>query len=76
MFGKQKHLEGEQSKSGFTGLILGIPAMVAELTTDLVGQALESTPVKTVIDWQKKHIGETVQSKRKKFFSACNAEQK
>ena len=76
VFGKQKRLEGEQSKSGFTGLLLGIPAMVSELSTDLVRQALESTPVKAVIEWKAKYLGETVQGKRRQAFSACHGEQK
>jgi predicted RNA-binding protein with EMAP domain len=76
VFGKQKRLEGEQSKSGFTGLLLGIPAMVAELSTNLVKQALECTPVKAVLDWKAKHLEETVQAKRRQAFSACHAEQK
>ena len=74
VFGKQKRLEGEQSKSGFTGLLLGIPAMVAELTTDLVKQALESTPVKAVIEWKAKYLGDTVQAKRRQAFSSCSTE--
>ncbi|WP_177428607.1 hypothetical protein, partial [Candidatus Venteria ishoeyi] len=69
VFGKQKYLEGEQSKSGFTGLLLALPAMVAELNADIVKQALESTPVKTVLEWKKKYLGDTVQARRRHAFS-------
>ncbi len=53
-----------------------IPAMVAELSTNVVRQALESTPVKAVIEWKTKHLGETLQAKRRQAFSACCREQK
>jgi len=70
VFGKQKYLEGEQSKSGFTGLLLALPAMVAELNAGIVKQALESTPVKVVREWTRKYLGDTVQAKRRQIFSA------
>lgn len=67
VFGKQKYLEGEQSKSGFTGLILAIPAMVAKLDVDIVRQALTSTPVKLVHEWTRKQLGDSVQAKRRQL---------
>ena len=70
VFGKQKYLEGEQSKSGFTGLILAIPAMVAKLDVDIVRQALTSTPVKLVHEWIRKQIGNSVQAKRRQLSAA------
>lgn len=69
VFGKQKRLEGEQAKSGFTGLLLALPAIVAELNTHLVRQALESTPVKAVLEWKARWLGDTLQARRKQAFS-------
>ncbi|MCP4669964.1 MAG: hypothetical protein GY857_01545, partial [Desulfobacula sp.] len=68
LFGKFKEVEKEQSNSGFTGLVLILAAMVSTTSQDVLTKALESVPVKKVMDWCKKHIGETVQSKRKKFL--------
>jgi hypothetical protein len=46
VFGKQKYLEQDYAKEGFTSLILGIGAFVGTLTVDDVKEALVSTPVK------------------------------
>ena len=46
VFGKQKYLERDYAKEGFTSLILGIGALVGTLTADNVKEALVSTPVK------------------------------
>ena len=40
-FGKLKALEIGQSKSGFTGLVLSLGAMVSEWTAESIGEALE-----------------------------------
>jgi hypothetical protein len=43
----------------------------------VVTKAMETVPTKTVIDWIKEKIGQSVQSKRNIAFStALNAEQK
>jgi hypothetical protein len=68
IFGKLKEVEKEQSKSGITGLVLALAAMVSTTSMDVLVKALESVPVKKVMDWCEEHIGETVQSKRKKFL--------
>ena len=67
-FGKLKALEGDQCKSGFTGLLLSIGAIVAKTTTEVVHKALESTKTNDVIDWCKKKLGQTVHSKRKQAY--------
>ena len=61
-------MEKEQSNNGFTGLVLILAAMVSTTTQDVLTQALESVPVKKVMDWCKEHIFDSVQSKRKKFL--------
>ena len=65
VFGKLKFLEKDQSKSGFTVLLLGLAASVSETTLDVVQKALASVPTKKVFQWFKDHVGQSVQSKRK-----------
>lgn len=69
LFGKFKDLEGEQSKSGFTGLLLSIPAMVSTTTGDIIRKAMETVPTKKVLAWCKQYIGKSLQAKRKEVFS-------
>ena len=68
-FGKQKRVESDQAKSGFTGLILGIAAMVSTTTTDIVKQALESISTREVLLWCQNTLGKSVQARRKEVFS-------
>lgn len=68
-FGKLKALEGVQSRSGFTGLVLSLGAMVSSRAGVEVAQALESCRVKEVWAWSREKIGQTVQSQRRKAYS-------
>ncbi len=77
VLGKLKHLEQEQAKSGFTGLLLSIGAMVSTTTADVILKALESVPTQAVRDWCKETLGPSVQAKRRKALTAHRkAEQK
>jgi hypothetical protein len=67
-FGKLKVLGGEQSRSGFTGLVLSLGAMVADWTAGEVAEALERCRVKDVVYWCRKMIGVTVQSQRRQAY--------
>jgi hypothetical protein len=67
-FGKLKSLEDGQSKSGFTGMILSLGAMVSTRTAETIGQALERYRVRDVIDWCKKKLGVSVQSQRRQAY--------
>lgn len=49
IFGKWKRLEGEQVRSGLTGLVLALGALVAPTTPEVIKQALKSVPTKTVL---------------------------
>lgn len=71
VFGKQKQLEHYQAKSGFTGLILGVAAIVSETTTNVVKEALEKTRTNQVIAWCRNNLGKSVQAKRKEAFLSC-----
>lgn len=72
-FGKQKQIENKQAKKGFTSLILTLPALVSETSSDIIHKALESVPTKQVIKWYREHFGESVQAKRKKAFAHISA---
>lgn len=77
LFGKLKYIEKDQSKSGFTVLLLSLAASVSETTQDVVQKALESVPTKKVFQWFKDNVGQSVQSKRKEVKKiARQAEQK
>ena len=77
VFGKLKRVERDQSKDGFTGLLLSVAAMVSTTTTEVVQKAMETVQTKRVYDWHKDNIGESVQAKRQEAFdSSKQAEQK
>ena len=74
VFGKQKYLEGEQSKSGFTGLVLAIGAIVSKITPELMKQALEEVSVQKIRDWQKQNLGKSLQGQYSSDFLTIEAE--
>jgi len=65
VLGTLKRLEQQQARSGFTGLILGLCAMVADTTHELIQTALETVPTKTVWAWCQQTLGRSVQAKRR-----------
>lgn len=76
LIGKGKRLEGQQSKGGFTRMILGVPASVVNLTSDYVQRALEATPTKHVTQWAKHYLGPSLQGLRQQTLGRVQAEQK
>jgi hypothetical protein len=70
VFGKLKRLERDQAKSGFTGLLLSIAAMVSTTTKEVVEEALKTVRTKEIYAWCKNNIGQSVQSMRKEAFSS------
>jgi hypothetical protein len=67
-FGKLKALEDGQSKSGFTGLVLSLGAMVSKWTTETLAEALEQCRVRDVLAWCREKLGESVQSQRQQAY--------
>ena len=67
-FGKLKALEDGQSKSGFTGLVLSLGAMVSTWTTASLGEALDRCRVRDVVGWCRKMLGPSVQSRRRQAY--------
>ena len=77
VLGKLKRLEQDQSKSGFTGLLLGLSALVSTTTPAVIQKALETVPTKQVGAWCQETLGQTVQAKRRQAFASLGkAEQK
>ena len=53
VFGTLKRLEQDQSKGGFTGLVLSIAAMVSTTTGEVIQKALQTVPTKRFHAWCK-----------------------
>ena len=67
-FGKLKALEDGQCKSGFTGLVLSLGAMVSTWTAETIGEALEQCRVRDVMAWCRTMLGQSVQSQRRQAY--------
>jgi hypothetical protein len=65
LFGELKILEGQQSESGLTGLMLVLGALVSRWTPQEIQDGLEATPWKAVQAWLDECLGVTVQSQRR-----------
>jgi hypothetical protein len=70
ILGKLKRLEQDQAKSGFTGLLLSIGAMVSTTTSEVVQKALETVSTKKVLAWCKETLGQSVQARRREAFAS------
>ncbi len=68
LFGKLKSLEQDQSKGGFTSLVLGMAACVGKIDTDVVRAAMIQVRTVDIDAWTNEQIGTTLLSKRKKAF--------
>jgi hypothetical protein len=66
--GTLKALEKDQSKSGFTGLVLGLGALLGRVTKEVVRSCLARTPLKAVRRWCAENIGRSLQSKRASVY--------
>jgi hypothetical protein len=64
LIGKGKRLEGQQSQSGFTKMILGLAAAVVDPTREYIEQALTQVKTFDVLNWCSQHLGISVQAKR------------
>lgn len=68
-FGKLKFLEKDQSKSGFTGLVLSLCALLSPTTAEVVQQSLEFSRTKDVWHWCREKLGPSVQAQRKLAYN-------
>jgi hypothetical protein len=69
LIGKGKRLEGQQSKGGFTKMVLAMAAAVARPTADSISQALARVNTNDVLAWCKQRLGVSVQSRRRQAFA-------
>lgn len=69
-FGKLKEIEGDQSRSGFTSLILIWAALFGATTSEVIRKAMTQVPEKLVNAWVSTNLGASVQSKRAKLHHA------
>ncbi len=69
LIGKGKRLEGQQSRSGFTKMVLGMAAAVVTPTQELVQQAFQNVKTNDVIQWARDKLGVSVQAQRRAAFS-------
>jgi hypothetical protein len=69
-FGRFKHLEKQQARGGFTSLVLGFGALLAETATQPVAQAMRQSRTKAVFDWCNDHLGTTLLGRRRQAFAA------
>lgn len=64
-FGRFKHLEKQQARGGFTNLLLGFGALLAETTPQAVNQAMKHSPNRMIPEWCRKNLGSTLLSQRR-----------
>lgn len=72
-FGKFKAMERNQANGGFTGMLLGIAACVAERTQEVIHEALEKSKTHEVIDWIHKKLGSTVGAMRRIVYGSVKS---
>lgn len=73
LIGKGKRLEGQQSKSGFTRMILAMAAAVVTPTKEYIAQAFANVKTHDVYRWCRDNLGVSVQSQRQRAlgYSGC-----
>jgi hypothetical protein len=65
LLGKYKDTQARHSQGGMTASLLNIGAIVLTKSPEIIQQALAATPVKTVTNWVRNNLGQTVASRRK-----------
>lgn len=70
LFGKLKCLEHDQSKGGFTSLVLGAAACVGKVDVDVVRAAMKKVRTADIDTWMQEHLGATLLSKRRKALGS------
>ena len=68
-FGKLKSLEQDQSKGGFSGLVLSLGALTGGRAPEEIGPVLEQTGWKKVMGWCKEKLGDTFQMLRRRIYA-------
>jgi hypothetical protein len=71
LIGRGKRLEGQQSSSGFTKMILGLAAAVVEPTQEYLKQALTQVKTIDVLTWCRDRLGVSVQAQRRQALGVA-----
>jgi len=74
LIGKAKQRLESNGRSELNKSILLIPCMCGDLTQDLVAEALATVRVQDVTSWVSEHVGDTLQSKRRREFPRSQAQ--
>jgi hypothetical protein len=72
-FGRFKQLERQQSRGGFTSLLLAFGALLADVTSEAVADAMRRSRTADVIAWARDALGETLVSQRRQAFAVAAA---
>ena len=75
LIGKAKQRLEANGRSELNKSILLIPCMCGELTQALVAEALATVRVQDVTSWVSEHVGDTLQSKRRRELPRSQAQQ-
>jgi hypothetical protein len=70
-FGKFKQLEKQQSRGGFTQLLLGFGAVVARLVPQSLREALQASHTTDVREWAAQNLGLTLFAQRKLAYAGA-----
>ncbi|MFT5525578.1 MAG: hypothetical protein ACI9HK_003548, partial [Pirellulaceae bacterium] len=64
LIGKGKRIEGQQSRTGFTQLVLAMAAAVVTPTKDFIKNAFQAVKSKDVTTWTRDKMGVSLQAMR------------
>jgi hypothetical protein len=70
-FGKFKQLEKQQSRGGFTQLLLGFGSLLANLVPETVREALQSSSTVDIRTWAAENLGLTLFAQRKLAYASA-----
>lgn len=70
-FGKFKRLERQQSRGGFTPLLLGLGSMLAKLLPETVRDALQASRTADLKAWTAQRLGVTLFAQRKLAYASA-----
>ena len=70
-FGRFKELEKQQSRGGFTSLLLAFWSLLINKSKECIDRAMRHSRTPDVRHWCRKYLGQTVFSQRKLMFQVC-----
>jgi hypothetical protein len=73
LIGTGKRMERQQSKSGFTKLLLAMAAAIAKPTAEYIKQAMNDIKTEDVYEWANGLLGRSVQSQRRLAFAQADS---